>query len=232
MLVLNPCKFVFDKLRRNHTKGNPIATIPQGNQNSLKLFRFASFGNMQKDDSLTLRLKLEQTKGLSLATLATDTTVSMTTLHEQCYDQKNPTLAFRASWVLEQVAYQDPERFLSIFEAFASRTAEQTNPSCQRHFTKIWMYLTAPRIPVPYQEAYRNVNRAALAETIFSWLIRPKTPVAVQVNCLDILYNLIGEYDWIKDELTHYIEFLMRDGSAALQSRGKKILQKIRRLKP
>ena len=187
---------------------------------------------MQNDDSDTLRLKLKEQKGLALATLATDSTLSMTTLHEQCYDQKNPTLAFRASWVLEQIVYRSPERFLSIFEAFVSRTAEQVNPSCQRHFTKIWMYLTAPRIPVSYQEAYRKVNRAALAETIFGWLIHPKTPVAVRVNCLDILYNLIGEYDWIEDELTHYIEFLMRDGSAALQSRGKKILQKIRRLKP
>jgi hypothetical protein len=30
----------------------------------------------------------------------------------------------------------------------------------------------------------------AIIETTFEWMINPQTPVAVKVNCIDVLYNL------------------------------------------
>jgi hypothetical protein len=38
------------------------------------------------------------------------------------------------------------------------------------------------------------------------------------------LFNMSMRYPWIKAELTEQLKFLMRDGTAAIQSRGKKLL--------
>ena len=62
---------------------------------------------------------------------------------------------------------------------------------------------------------------------MFEWLINLATPVAVRVNCLDILLNLRNEFPWIKEELQAQIEFYLRDGSPAMQSRGRKILRQV-----
>jgi hypothetical protein len=71
-------------------------------------------------------------------------------------------------------------------------------------------------------------NREQLVEITFDWLIDPETPVAVKVNCMDILFPFAKEQSWIKDELRSQVQFLLNDGSAALQSRGKRILKKLK----
>jgi len=53
--------------------------------------------------------------------------------------------------------------------------------------------------------------------------------VAVKVFCCEILFNLRNRYDWLTDELARKTEFLMKDGSAAMQSRGKKILKQLQK---
>src|SRR5690606_7339623 len=119
--------------------------------------------------------------------------------------------------VLEYIATRAPQRFLPVFTEFMTRLPGQQNPSCQRHFTKILMVITGPKAPPAYQEAYAAADREQLVETVFGWLINPQTPVAVQVNCMDILFNLTAEFGWIGEELQNQVEFLLRDGSAALQ---------------
>lgn len=68
-------------------------------------------------------------------------------------------------------------------------------------------------------------------EVVFGWLIDPDTPVAVQVNCLDILLNLCSHADWIAEELGTQTRHLLRRGSAAMQSRGKRVLAKLKELR-
>jgi len=166
-----------------------------------------------------------------LAAFAADAAIPATSWHALSYDQQDDSIAFRAAWVLEYIAVHYPERFMPVFADFLSMLPNQRNRSCQRHFTKILMLITDPRAPENYRDAYLGADRECLAETVFGWLIDPHTPVAVQVNCLDILYNLTGEFEWIKDELKQQTEFLLRDGSAAMQSRGKKILAKLNKIK-
>jgi hypothetical protein len=134
-------------------------------------------------------------------------------------------IAFRSAWILETVYFKNPVGFVHYLNAFNDAYCLQTNLSCQRHFTKIMMDITSFK-----NEAYRlfNLNFEPVTDTTFEWLIDPKTPVAVQANCLDILYNLSRHYDWIKEELISQTEFLLRDGSAALQSRGKRVLGKLK----
>lgn len=166
-----------------------------------------------------------------LTEFATDATIPATSWHALSYDQQDDSIAFRAAWVLEYIAAHYRERFMPVFADFLSALPNQRNRSCQRHFTKILMMITDPQAPDSYRDAYLQADREHLAETVFGWLIDPGTPVAVQVNCLDILYNLIREFEWIKDELKQQTEFLLRDGSAAMQSRGKKILAKLNKIK-
>ncbi len=48
--------------------------------------------------------------------------------------------------------------------------------------------------------------------------------VAVKVFAADTLFNLCNRYGWIKEELASQVQFMMRNGGAAIQSRGKKLL--------
>lgn len=171
------------------------------------------------------------TKVPALTALSDDPTIPVGLLHEVCYDRKHTTSAFYAAYVLEQVATRYPERFVPVFDTFVLRLPELCNFSCQRHFTKILMLITHPKAPAVYRAAYGYIDREQLVETVFGWLIDPDTPVAVQANCMDVLLNMSDEFEWVRDELKQQIEFLLRDGSPAIQSRGKNVLQKLTRLR-
>jgi hypothetical protein len=142
--------------------------------------------------------------------------------------KEHPSVAFRSSWVLEEVTHRYPDRFAPYLPEFVERLPEQQNLSCQRHFTKILMFCTAPKADLRYSAAWQAIpDRAPVVETVFDWLIHPHTPVAVQVNCLDVLLYLQAEFPWVKDELKAQVEYLLKEGSPAMRSRGKKILQRI-----
>ena len=135
-------------------------------------------------------------------------------------------LAFRASWVLEQLLYYRLDDLIQSLPEFIAGYLIQKNQSCQRHFSKIMMYLV-DLDSIPEINSILAKNKEQLVEITFDWLIDPETPVAVQVNCMDILFPFAKEQSWIKDELRSQVQFLLNNGSAALQSRGKRILKKL-----
>ena len=149
------------------------------------------------------------------------------TLYRLCF-HPHGTMAFRAAWVLESVAERYPDRFGTIASSFLSEIDGQLNRSCQRHFTKILMFMTAPKAPEVYSKAIAQADRERLVETMFDWLIDSRTPVAVAVNCLDVLVYFTAEFDWIAEELEQQIEMRIHEGSPAFDSRGKRILKKLR----
>jgi len=136
-------------------------------------------------------------------------------------------ISFRASWVLEQFLYYRLDDLLQSLPEFITGYLIQKNQSCQRHFTKIMMFIVD-------LESFSDSSivlaryKEQIIETTFDWLINPETPVAVQANCMDILFPFCKEQSWIKDELRFQVQFLLRDGSASLQSRGKRILKKLK----
>jgi hypothetical protein len=136
-------------------------------------------------------------------------------------------LAFRASWVLEQFLYYRLDDLIQSLPEFIAGYLIQKNRSCQRQFSKILMYLVDLKY-MPQINPILVKYMEQIVETTFDWLIDPETPVAVQVNCMDILFPFCKEQCWIKDELRSQVQFLLRDGSAALQSRGKRILKKLK----
>lgn len=135
-------------------------------------------------------------------------------------------LAFRASRVLEQLLYYRLDDLIQSLPEFIAGFLIQKNRSCQRHFSKIMMYLV-DLDSIPEINSILAKNREHLVEITFDWLIDPETPVAVKVNCMDILFPFAKEQSWIKDELRSQVQFLLNNGSAALQSRGKRILKKL-----
>jgi hypothetical protein len=80
-----------------------------------------------------------------------------------------------------------------------------------------------------YKKVASTINFEPIVEATFEWLINDRTPVAVRVNCLDILYNLSNSYTWITEELKDQTRFLLKNESAAMQSRGKRVLKKIKK---
>ncbi|WP_017257847.1 hypothetical protein [Pedobacter arcticus] len=138
---------------------------------------------------------------------------------------KNPQIAFRASWVLDTVTVLDLDVFLVNLSVFLELYPTITNSSVQRCFTKIMMLLTASKLintvgnePDRFEEC--------LSAT-FDWLLNPKTPVAVQSNALEVVFQLSPYYDWVLEELTVMLEEKLVSSSPALISRAKRLLKKI-----
>ena len=123
--------------------------------------------------------------------------VSLDVLHQGCYYSNSAEVCFRASWVLEFIALQEPIEIIPVFNDFFKRLARQNNPSCHHCFTKMIRFITPPKPPSPYQHAFKRIDKSSLVTT---WLIDEQTPVATRVNFLDVLYNLRHEFDWVADE--------------------------------
>ena len=137
-------------------------------------------------------------------------------------------IAFRAAWILENLFLQQPESYLDNLEYLVSRVKDVDNPSCKRHYAKIVMHITSPKAPASIQQKLSEIDLEPVVEQLFDWMIDPKVLTAVKVFASEAFFNLRSRYPWITEELTNQIQFLMRDGTAAIQSRGKKLLKALR----
>ncbi len=178
---------------------------------------------MSSRDQLRDELNARSKKGKAdwMVELASRKGLDVADLFEITFDGEQ-TIAFRAAWVLEYIFTEYPATFRPVTQLFIEKYPLQTNPSCQRHYTKIMMVMSAGDYLKPEQQE-------EIIEATFGWLIDPDTPVAVQVNCMDILFNMSKRHDWIAEELIQQINFLLKTGSAAMQSRGKRILNKLKK---
>lgn len=141
------------------------------------------------------------------------------------YPDRN--IAFRAAWILENLFLQKPESYLEDLDYLISKVGNVDNPSCKRHYAKILMHITAPKAPANIKLKLSGLDLGPLVEQLFDWLIDPKVLIAVKVFAAEALFNVRDRYPWIAEELANQIRFLMRNGTAAIQSRGKKILARL-----
>ena len=133
-------------------------------------------------------------------------------------------IGFRAALVLENMYYQDPDTFILHITLFISKIKEVKNPGCRRHYAKILMFLTDRKAPKTIKEKLNATDLEPAVEQCFDWIIDPKVLVAVKVHAAEALFNMHTRYPWIAEELTNQLQFLMRDGTAAIQTRGKRLL--------
>jgi hypothetical protein len=136
-------------------------------------------------------------------------------------------VSFRAVWILENVFLTDPESYLPDLHYLIDRFKDVKHQSCMRHYAKIIMHITEPDAPQSLQTKLKEIDFEPVVEQLFDWMINPKTKVAVKVFAGRALFNLRDAFPWIKEELASQFEFMMRDGSPGIQSRGKKILNQI-----
>jgi hypothetical protein len=133
-------------------------------------------------------------------------------------------IAFRAAWILENVFLQNPEIYEPELEYLLSRVKDVKYASCQRHYVKIVMHITNKKASITIRQLLQRLDLEPTVEKCFDWMIDPKVKVAVKVFASEALFNLSNRYPWIKEELANQIKFLMRNGTPAIQSRGRKLL--------
>jgi hypothetical protein len=138
------------------------------------------------------------------------------------------TIAFRSAWLLENLILSNPLACLPEIDYLLTQFTKVNYPSCQRHYAKIIMHLTSPKIHPLMKEYLQNRNLEPIVEQYFDWMIAPKVLIAVKVFAAEALFNLRYRYPWIAEELTNQLQFLMINGSPAIKSRGKKILNALK----
>ena len=136
-------------------------------------------------------------------------------------------LGFRASWILENIYIHHVFYFWPSSTYFLSKFHQQNNLSSRRHFGKILALMTARNAPFYIAETIQRCETDKLVETVFSWLIDEKVPVAVKSHCLNVLANLCSKHDWIKSELMETMEFLVDKESIAFYAKVKQIRKQL-----
>jgi hypothetical protein len=136
-------------------------------------------------------------------------------------------VAFRAAWILENLFLQKPDSYIDDLDYLLSRIKDITNPGCKRHYAKIIMHITLSKAPLGIQQKMAGTDLEPIIEQLFDWMIDPKVRIAAKVFAAQALFNIRHGYPWITEELANQIQFLMRNGSPAIQSKGKKLLSEL-----
>ncbi|GAA4315152.1 hypothetical protein GCM10023149_11640 [Mucilaginibacter gynuensis] len=136
-------------------------------------------------------------------------------------------IAFRASWMLENALIKDAGKYVEELNYLIAKFPEVSYPSCQRHYANIMIRLTARKASPLIKAKLDALDLEPVVEKLFDWMIDPKVLIAVKCSAAEALLHLSPRYNWIAEELANQLQFLMRNGSAAIQARGKMILKKI-----
>jgi len=133
-------------------------------------------------------------------------------------------IAFRAAWILENLFLKSPRLYSQDLPYLIARIKDVKHASCQRHYAKIIMHVTSKKDPAEIQKIMQEIDLEPVVEQCFDWMIDTNVKIAVKVFSSEALFNLKDRYPWIKDELANEIRFLMRNGTAGIQVRGRKLL--------
>ncbi|MFA6086623.1 hypothetical protein [Mucilaginibacter sp.] len=135
--------------------------------------------------------------------------------------------AFRAAWLLDVTILYNPELYIQNLEYLVKRIKDVSNESCKRQYARIMMHLTAPNASESIKLKLQSLDLEDVVEQFFDWIIDPKVKVAVKAFAADTLFNLSPRYNWIAEELANQIQFMMRTGSPAIQSKGRDLLARL-----
>jgi hypothetical protein len=133
-------------------------------------------------------------------------------------------MAFRAAWLLENMLLVNPVSYLPVLDHLLEKFQQVQYPSCQRHYAKIIMHLTSAKAHPLIRQKIAETDMEPVVEKCFDWMIDPLVLIAVKRFSAEALFNMRHRYDWIADELAQQVQYLMQDGTAAIQTYGKKLL--------
>ena len=187
---------------------------------------------MMRTDFLltTLKSTLSKKRVEELAIITVDSKFPIKELIDLTFHAEEQ-VGFRASWILENIYIHHVFYFWPSSTYFLSKFHQQNNLSSRRHFGKILALMTAKKAPFYLTETIRTYKTDRLVETVFSWLVDDKVPVAVKSHCLNILANLSAKHDWIKNELIETMDFLIDKESIAFFAKVKQIRKQLKGIK-
>ena len=179
---------------------------------------------MTKDELIIqLAATFGKTKVDKLAKIVREQTFALHDLIDLTFHQ-DKTIAFRAAWLLENVFLVNPVFYLPEMDYLLKRFQQVIYPSNQRHYAKIVMHITSPKVHPLIKQKIAETDMEPVVEKCFDWVIDPEVLIAVKRFSAEALFNLHHRYGWIADELAQQVQYLMKDGTAAIQTYGKKLL--------
>lgn len=138
-----------------------------------------------------------------------------------CFKNSDPTIQQRASWIIEITTGLHPQLLEPyLLEMIHIFSQEGFHNSIYRNFGKILC-----RHEIPEDE------QGFLYDKCIEYLLNPKKEIAIKAHCMQLAFNIGKPYPELIDELSIVIHELIKNGSPGIISRGKKILQQIKRNK-
>ncbi len=127
---------------------------------------------------------------------------------------------WRAARVVELVTNKHPSLFSPFANPIAKEFSTYKTDGLKRSLAKVFRKHLAQ---------LTEENTARLIGTCFAYLTSGKEPVAVEVNCMQLLFDFTKLHPEIAPELRATIELLLQEksNSAAFCGRAKQILRKL-----
>lgn len=122
---------------------------------------------------------------------------------------------FRAAYVLEYIYFTERDLFAPYKERFFTDFPKTTNSSAKRHFTKMMRHLLE-------QEKPDKEHCHKIAEAAATWIIEPKTRVAVKIGAVEVLRVLRDEVEWVDELLPQILEQISQEASPGIIVRLKR----------
>jgi len=127
--------------------------------------------------------------------------------------------------VLDMLIEKRPKYLNDILDMYLNRALSESHESIKRCVSRTIYHQLKHN-----NKIYNKDQKSLIITTMFDWLIN-QSLVATRVNAIHVLYFLIDEDDWIKEQLIAIIEQQMLLQEASFLSRGKKILKLIQKQK-
>jgi hypothetical protein len=124
----------------------------------------------------------------------------------------------RAVWVMDIVSEKKPELILPYLEEIARRLPEFSHDGMKRESLKILS--RSPLVKTQF---------GPLMNTCFIWLVSPEESVGIKMFSMMILFRMSEIEPDLKHELAASIEWRMEEEKPGFRSRGRKLLEKLRK---
>lgn len=126
---------------------------------------------------------------------------------------ENEKIAWRAAWVLDHLNMQAPSLAEPFYPKFLQILKKTHFSGVRRSLLKI--IITAPTVIKEDGE---------LLDLCFKWIVSPDIPIAVRVNSMQYVHDLLPEYPELKNEFRHSLLLALDDQSKGVKARAGKIL--------
>lgn len=143
--------------------------------------------------------------------------LSLTHYHEK-------QTAFRSAWLLDTVVTYSVPQYVQQIDLFIIYVRQAKHQSCYRHYARIFMYFTSAIADESVKQKIVETDMEPVVEQCFDWLIKPDVKVAVKACAVQTLFNMRYRYNWIAEELQNQLQYLMKNGSPAIQATGRRLL--------